>query len=151
MPSGDHLSQSGDQVLRGRVLEALSDAGLSPNIDEDGDVALLVDDQRMFVRCVDEPVQALRVLGQWKIGDDIPADELEQLRVASAVSLQSNLVKLGIADDVLVVCVDHLVSPGQDVGELVMICVGAVLNAVQAWHVNAGGEVPEDGTGPVQV
>lgn len=136
--------------MRGRVLDALVDAGLEPNIDEDGDVALMVDDQRMFVRCVDEPVEALRVLGQWKIGDDIPANELEQLRVASNVSLQSNLVKLGIADDVLVVCVDHLVGEGQDVGELVMICVGAVLNAVQAWHIGAGGAVPEEGDGPVQ-
>lgn len=136
--------------MRGRVLDALSDAGLDPNIDEDGDVALLVDDQRMFVRCVDEPVQALRVLGQWKIGDDIPATEVEQLRVASNVSLQSNLVKLGIADEVLVVCVDHLVSETQDVGELVMICVGAVLNAVQAWHIGAGGDVPEDGGAPEQ-
>jgi hypothetical protein len=136
-----------EHPLRGLVLDALVDAGLEPNIDDDGDVAFVVNEQRLFARCVDQPVGALRVLGQWRIGEDVEADELTQLRVASGVTLQNNLVKVGIHDEVLMVCVDHLVPQGSNVGELTMICVGAVLNAVQAWHTGVGGETRGDSEG----
>ena len=39
---------------------------------------------------------------------------------------------------------DHLAPPAMDIDELVMVCIGAVLNAVQQWHVGAGGQVPPD-------
>ncbi len=128
-----------EHPLRGMVLDALTDAGTGPNIDDDGDIAFVVNEQKLFARCVDKPAPAMRVLGQWRIGADVTADELTQLKVASAVTLQGNLVKVGIHENVLMVCVDHLVTPGTNVSELVMVCIGAVLSGVQNWHVGVGG------------
>jgi len=55
---------------RGRVLDALIDEGFGPNID--GDVAFTVQDQQLFVRCLEGDMTIMRVFGQWQIGADVP-------------------------------------------------------------------------------
>ena len=62
-----------EHPLRGRVLDALIDQALAPNVDNDGDVAFTVQDQQLFVRCTEGDFQIMRVFGQWAISDAVPA------------------------------------------------------------------------------
>jgi hypothetical protein len=135
-PPGD------EHPLRGRVLDALIDAGLAPNVDKDGDVALTVQGQKMFVRCVDGALPLMRVFGQWRVGDSVPGDEVRRLRAANDVTAQTNLVKATVHNDVLLVAVDLVVPQGSPLPQLLQGAFAGVLNAVRAWHVAAGGQDP---------
>lgn len=146
-PSGD------EHPLRGRVLDALIDAGLAPNVDSDGDVSLVVQGQKMFVRCVDGPLPMMRVFGQWRVGDSVPDDELRRLRAANDVTARTNLVKATVHGSVLLVAVDLVVPGATPLPQLLQGAFAGVLAAVKAWHVAAGGGQPgegpeDDGAGP---
>ncbi len=103
-----------EHPLRGRVLDVLIDQGLGPDIDGDGDVAFTVQDQQLFVRCSEGDFQIMRVFGQWAIGEAVPADPLKRLETCNELTLQLNIVKLGLAHDTLVVTAEHVVSPQSD-------------------------------------
>src|SRR6478752_5753737 len=114
-----------EHPLRGRVLDVLLDAGLEPDIDDDGDVAFKVNGQTMFVRCMEGDFTIMRVFGQWQIGEDIPQDELAQLRACNDLTLRL-----------------HVVGPGSDISVLLQVTIQLVLSAVQMWHesLTGGGE-----------
>ena len=80
-----------ERPLRGRVLDALIDEGFEPNIDSDGDVAFTVQDQQLFVRCMEGDFSIMRVFGQWQIGADVPQDPLTQLRACNELTLSLNV------------------------------------------------------------
>lgn len=133
---------SEEHPLRGRVLDVLQDLGIAPNIDEDGDVAFSIDDQRMFVRCQDGEVAVMRVFGQWQIGDMVPEDRLVRLERCNDFTLQLNVVKTGIANDNLVVTAEHVITSGADLPVLVQVSVNLILQCVQLWH---GSFAPQEG------
>jgi type III secretion system-like peptide-binding chaperone len=137
----------GEHPLRGRVLDALLDDGHEPTIDEDGDVALRVQDQRIFIRCLDTVPPMMRVFGQWLVDDDVAPDELTRLRAANAVTGAVNLVKVTVHDDRLAVVVDLLVPAGLDLRPLLGATIDAVLGSVRTWYSTvtqlAGNEPPE--------
>jgi len=141
-PPGD------EHPLRGRVLDAFLDEGLAPNVDEDGDVEVRVNDQRLFVRCADEPLPMMRVFGQWRIGDSVPSDELVRLRAANHVTARLNLIKASVHEDVLLVAVDLVSPPEQGLRQLLSGAVQGVLQAVKTWHVTAGGTAEDGGSEP---
>jgi hypothetical protein len=134
-----------EHPLRGRVLDALIDSGLSPNVDGDGDVALVVQGQKMFVRCVDGALPMMRVFGQWRVGDSVPADELTRLRAANDVTARTNLVKATVHDNVLLVAVDLVVPDGTPPPQVLQGACAGVRAAVKAWHVAAGAAAPDEG------
>ncbi|NHA68039.1 T3SS (YopN, CesT) and YbjN peptide-binding chaperone 1 [Phycicoccus flavus] len=134
-----------EHPLRGRVLDVLTDLGVAPNLDEDGDVAFTVNDQTLFVRCIEGEVQIMRVFGQWKIQDELTADRLKLYETCNDVNLHMNHVKTGVADGTLVVLGEHLVTPGSDLPVLVQISVQTVLSAVHLWHQRVLGIDPETG------
>ena len=137
-----------EHPLRGRVLDALIDLGLSPNVDGDGDVNLLVQKQKMFVRCVDKPLPMMRVFGQWRVGDSVPDDELTRLRAANDVTARTNLVKATVHGGVLLIAVDLVVPQPAPLRQLLQGAFAGILAAVKAWHVAAGGSKPgETGRG----
>jgi hypothetical protein len=146
-----------EHPLRGRVLDALIDQGLKPDIDSDGDVAFVVQDQQLFVRCTEGDFQIMRVFGQWAIGDAVPADPLKRLETCNELTLQLNIVKAGLANDTLVVTAEHIVTPTSDVNALTQVSIQLVLAGVQMWHERivggpAGGPgsgqpTPDDGQG----
>jgi len=123
-----------EHPLRGRVLDALIDQGLKPDIDSDGDVAFVVQDQQLFVRCTEGDFQIMRVFGQWAIGDAVPTDPLKRLEACNELTLQLNIVKAGLANDTLVVTAEHIVTPTTDVTGLVQVSIQLVLAGVQMWH-----------------
>jgi hypothetical protein len=123
-----------EHPLRGHVLDALTDAGYHPAVDEDGDVACTTQGQQVFVRCIDSTPPLLRVFGQWLVDDDVPGDELTRLRAANAVTGALNLVKATLHDSRLVVTVDLVVSEGLDLRPLLTATVDAVLGSVHTWH-----------------
>jgi hypothetical protein len=123
-----------EHPLRGRVLDALIDEGYRPDVDEDGDVAVRVQGQQLFVRCLDTAPPLMRVFGQWMIGDDVPGGELIRLRAANAVVGALNLIKATVVDDRLVIAVDLVVSDGIDLRPLLGATMDAVLASVQMWH-----------------
>jgi hypothetical protein len=131
-----------EHPLRGRVLDVLLDAGLEPDIDDDGDVAFKVNGQTMFVRCMEGDFTIMRVFGQWQIGEDIPQDELAQLRACNDLTLRLNVVKAGLANGTLVVTGEHVVGAGSDISVLLQVTIQLVLSAVQMWHesLTGGGE-----------
>lgn len=135
-PPGD------EHPLRGRVLDALLDAGLAPNVDDDGDVALSVQGQKLFVRCVDGSLPMMRVFGQWRVADTVPDDELRRLRAAADVTARTNLVKATVHGDVLLVAVDLVVPDATPLPEVLQSAFAGILGAVKAWHVAAGGTDP---------
>ncbi len=141
-----------EHPLRGRVLDALIDAGLAPDLDDDADVAIEVEGQKMFVRCADGETPLMRVFGQWRIGPTVPDDELTRLRAASAVTARLNLVKVTLHDSVLLVAIDVIVTPDTDLRQVLVTSFPALLGAVQMWHQQAvgpgGAEGQAGGTAP---
>jgi hypothetical protein len=123
-----------EHPLRGRVLDALLDEGYRPDVDEDGDVAVRVQGQQLFVRCMDTLPPLMRVFGQWMIGEDVPGDELLRLQAANAVTGTLNLVKATVFDDRLVIAVDLVVADSLDLRALLTATLDAVLGSVQTWH-----------------
>jgi hypothetical protein len=123
-----------EHPLRGRVLDALLDEGHEPTIDEDGDVALTVQEQMLFVRCLDTQPPMMRVFAQWLLNDDFAGDELTRLRAANAVTGGLNLVKVTVHADRLVVAVDLIVSDGLELRSLLSATLEAVLGSVRTWH-----------------
>jgi hypothetical protein len=124
----------GANPLRGRVLDALLDEALEPVIDEDGDVAVRVQDQMVFVRCLDTEPPMMRVFGQWLLDASLPGDELTRLRAANAVTGALNLVKVTVHADRLAVAVDLVVGSDLDLRPLLGATLEAVLGSVRTWH-----------------
>jgi hypothetical protein len=139
-----------EHPLRGRVLDALIDQGLNPDIDSDGDVAFTVQDQQLFVRCTEGDFQIMRVFGQWAISDAVPADPMLRLQVCNDLTLQLNIVKAGIANGTLVVTGEHVVTPQTDVNALVAVTTQLVLAGVQMWHERIMGGGHDGGPGSGQ-
>ncbi|HET9656668.1 MAG TPA: hypothetical protein VFP72_15035 [Kineosporiaceae bacterium] len=122
--------------LRDRAFDALIEAGYDAEVDEDGDLAVTIQGQRLFVRCVDSLPPLMRVFGQWLV-DDLPADELVRLRAANAVTATVNLAKATIHDDRLVVAVDLLAGDEFHLPSLLQASVDAVLGCVRTWYGTA--------------
>ena len=123
-----------EHPLRGRVLDALIDEGFEPNIDQDGDVAFTVQDQQLFVRCMEGDFTIMRVFGQWQVGDDVPQDLLSQLQACNELTLRLNVVKAGIANGTLVVTGEHVIAPETELRALLDVTIQLVLSAVHMWH-----------------
>lgn len=119
--------------LRDRVVAALRGAGHRPAVDEDGDVAVTVQEQLLFVRCVDSVPPLMRVFGQWLM-DDVPCDELARLRAANAVTASVNLAKATVDEDRLAVAVDLLAGDDFHLPSLLDASLDAVLGCVRSWH-----------------
>jgi len=134
-----------ERPLRGRVLDALIDEGFKPNIDEDGDVAFKVQDQQLFVRCMEGDFTVMRVFGQWQIGEGVPQDALTQLLACNELTLSLNVVKAGIANQTLVVTGEHVIGKDTDVKGLLVVTTQLVLSAVQLWHETIMGRTSGDG------
>ena len=137
----------GEHPLRGRVLDALIDEGFEPNIDDDGDVAFTMQDQQLFVRCMEGEFTIMRVFGQWQIGADVPQDALTQLMACNELTLSLNVVKTGLANETLVVTGEHVIGADTDVKELLMVTTQLVLSAVHMWHETIMGRTPADDAG----
>jgi hypothetical protein len=127
------------------VLDALIDEGFEPNIDDDGDVAFTVQDQQVFVRCMEGDFTIMRVFGQWQIGADVPQDTLTQLTACNELTLSLNIVKAGIANGTLVVTGEHVVAEDTDVKGLLLVTTQLVLSAVHLWHETIMGRTTDEG------
>ena len=126
-----------DRPLTGRVLDALVDLQLQPNLDKDGDVAFVVQDQKLFVKVVPgENFDIMRVFGQWVVADTIPADLLTRLNGCNDITLGVNLVKAGIANGHLVLAVEQIITRQETPKAKVQIATGLILQALQLWHRN---------------
>lgn len=124
-----------EHPLRGLVIDALQDLGLSANLDKDGDVSFKANDQSMFVRCIEkDDVRIMRVFGQWQVGAQVPQDKVMQLSVCNDLNLSMTMVKTGIGQDNLVVTSEHLVTSDDAVKNLLGTSVQIVLATVGAWH-----------------
>jgi hypothetical protein len=123
-----------EHPLRGRALDALIDAGLQPSLDAEGDIAVRVSDQLLFVRCADSVPPLMRVFGQWQLDDDLAVDELTRLRAANVVTSALNLVKVTVHGDRLLVAVDLVVGDGVALSALLTATLDAVLGSVQTWY-----------------
>ena len=139
-----------EHPLRGRVLDALIDEGFEPNIDQDGDVAFTVQDQQLFVRCMEGDFTIMRVFGQWQVGDDVPQDLLSQLQACNELTLRLNVVKAGIANGTLVVTGEHVIALETDVSGLLVVTTQLVLSAVHMWHEIITGGVQDESSGTEQ-
>jgi len=130
------------------VLDALIDEGFGPNIDDEGDVAFTVQDQQLFVRCMEGDFTIMRVFGQWQIGADVPQDALSQLSACNELTLRLNVVKAGIANETLVVTGEHVIGPDTDVKGLLVVTTQLVLSAVHMWHETIMGRTQDEAAGP---
>ena len=137
-----------EHPLRGRVLDALIDEGYEPNIDQDGDVAFTVQEQQLFVRCMEGDFTVMRVFGQWQVGDEVPQDLLSQLRACNELTLRLNVVKAGIANGTLVVTGEHVIAAETELRALLDVTIQLVLSAVHLWHEKIMGRIPGAGTEP---
>jgi hypothetical protein len=137
-----------EHPLRGRVLDVLIDAGMAPDLDGDGDVSVLAEGQRLFVRCADGEMPLMRIFGQWRVGPTVPDDETTRLRAASTITARLNLVKVTLHDSVLLVAIDAIVSPDTDLRQVLLSGFPALMGAVQMWHKQAGGAVAGDDVVP---
>jgi hypothetical protein len=139
-----------EHPLRGRVLDALIDEGFEPNIDQDGDVAFTLQEQQLFVRCMEGDFTIMRVFGQWQVGEDVPQDLLSQLQACNELTLRLNVVKAGIANGTLVVTGEHVIAPETNIRALLVVTTQLVLSAVHLWHETIMGRTQDDGAGTDQ-
>ena len=129
----DFPPPSDQRPLRGRVLDVLLDEGYRPDIDDDGDVAVKVQGQQLYVRCTEGEITVLRVFGQWRL-EDVDADELSMLRACNSVSSRLSVAKTTLGDRILVVSADHLVTSATPLQLVVTSSLELVLSAVNLWH-----------------
>ncbi|GAA4345583.1 T3SS (YopN, CesT) and YbjN peptide-binding chaperone 1 [Angustibacter luteus] len=122
-----------ERPLRGRVLDVLLDEGYRPDIDDDGDVAVKVQGQQLYLRCTEGDFTVLRVFGQWRL-DDVVGDELARLRACNSVSSRLSVAKTTLGDGILVVSADHLVTTATPLQMVVTSSLELVLTAVNLWH-----------------
>lgn len=139
-----------EHPLRGRVLDVLIDEGYRPDIDSDGDVAVKVQGQQIYLRCTEGEVTILRVFGQWRLGDAVAGDELARLRAGNAVTARLSVAKTTLADDILVASVEHVITAAAPLPQLVIMSLELVLTAVGMWHeaiaeLTGGGGAATDG------
>jgi hypothetical protein len=134
VPPPQHALPTPQHALRNLVVDALIDEGHEPTIDEDGDVALRVQDQMVFVRCVDSEPPLMRVFGQWLLDESLGGDELVRLRAANVVTGGLNLVKVTVEADRLSAAADLIVAPGLEMRSLLTATLDAVLGSVRTWH-----------------
>lgn len=126
-----------EHPLRGRVLDALQDLTMQPDIDSKGDVRFTAQEQRLFVRSIEGgQVDVMRVYGQWQIADSVPDDLLVRLNGCNDVTLGVNLVKAGIASGHLVLAVEQIVTKKENPKPKLQVATGLLLQAVQLWHRN---------------
>ena len=137
--------------LRGRVLDALIDEGFESNIDNDGDVAFTVQEQQLFVRCMEGDFTIMRLFGQWQVGDDVPQDLLSQLQACNELTLRLNVVKVGIANGTLVVTGEHVIAPETNLREMLVVTTQLILSAVHLWHETIMGRAQDEDAGTEQV
>lgn len=127
-----------DRPLRGRVLDALQDLKMSPDLDDRGDVKFTAQNQRLFVRSLKAgQVDIMRTFGHWKISDKIPDDVTTRLNACNDLTLGVSLVKAGISGGTLVLSVEQVIAPKENPSAKVQIAVGLLLQAVGLWHKNA--------------
>ncbi|WP_202878809.1 hypothetical protein [Ornithinimicrobium ciconiae] len=126
-----------EHPLRGRVLDALQDLKLQPDLDSDGDVKFVAQEQQLFARSLTGgQLDILRVYGQWKISENVPEDLLTRLNGCNDITLGVNLVKAGIAAGNLVLSVEQVIAPKENPKAKLQIAVSMILQAVQLWHRN---------------
>jgi hypothetical protein len=142
--------------LKDRVVESLRQKGYDSAEDEDGDIAVVVQGQQVFIRTLDTQPPLLRIFGQWLIGQEVPGDLLLRLNAANAVTSALNLVKATVHEDRLVVAVDLVISDGLALPSLVTATMDATVTAVQTWHATVlelaradGQQPPVPQTGPL--
>ena len=128
-----------EHPLRGRVLDVLLDEGYRPDIDPDGDVAVKVQGQQLYVRCTEGEITVLRVFGQWRLGEAVPGNELALLRACNDVSGRLSVVKLTLGEGILVASADHVVTSGTPLKEVVTSSLELLLTAVAMWHESLEG------------
>jgi len=92
----------------------------------------------------------MRVFGQWQIGADVPQDALTQLMACNELTLSLKVVKVGIANETLVVTGEHVVGADTDVRGLLMVTTQLALSAVHMWHERVMGRTHDDDAGVEQ-
>ncbi len=126
-----------EHPLRGRVLDALQDLKLQPDLDAEGDVKFRAQEQQLFVRSLEGgQVDIMRTFGQWQISPNVPDDMLTRLNGCNDITLGVNLVKAGIANGNLVLTVEQIVGKKENPKGKLQVSVGLLLQAVQLWHRN---------------
>lgn len=123
-----------EHPLRGRVLDVLMDEGYRPDIDEDGDVAVKVQGQLLFLRCAEGKVSILRIFGQWRLGDAVNTDPMARLLACNTVNSRLTVAKTTVIDDILVVSAEHVVTVDTPLREIIPMSLDLVLTAVNVWH-----------------
>ena len=142
---GDGASAS----LTDKVVGVLNGFGFNPQIDSDGDVMYTVEDQNLFVRVMEGEIDLVRLFGQWQITDDITSDLAKHLNAANDVTLTLNIVKVGIARDMVVVSGEHLVTPDLDLQMVLPSTTQMILQATQLWHQSVNSDGPHAAEGGV--
>lgn len=138
----------GSGSLTDKIIGVLGEAGYNPQIDSDGDIMYTVNEQNLFVRVMEGEIDLIRLFGQWQITDDIPSDLAKRLNAANDVTLGLNIVKVGIARDMVVVSGEHLVTPDLDLRMVLPSTTHMILQATQLWHQSVTSDGPhatEDG------
>ncbi|MBC7639792.1 MAG: hypothetical protein H7231_08440 [Rhodoferax sp.] len=123
-----------EHPLRGRVLDVLIDEGYRPDIDGDGDVAVKVQGQQLYLRCTEGAVTILRVFGQWRLDEDVAGDELARLRACNSVTGRLSVAKTTLGGDILVASAEHVVTTDTGLKSIVGTSLELVLTAVNLWH-----------------
>lgn len=140
---------SGTASLTDKIVGILGGFGFNPQIDSDGDIMYSVEDQNLFVRVMEGEIALIRLFGQWQITDDITSDLTKRLNAANDVTLSLNIVKVGIARDMVVVSGEHLVTPDLDLEMVLPSTTQMILQATQLWHQSASSDGPHAAEGGV--
>lgn len=145
------MASDSQQQLRDRVVQTLTEMGAEPEVDGDGDVRVKVEEQLLFIRTMDGELPFMRIFGQWQIGAQISASELDQLRLANEMTTRLNLIKLSLHfgekeedNPLLLAAADVVVGDDLALNRVLANCVIGILNSVKTWHNAASGTPLEE-------
>ncbi len=139
------LANEAPQGLRGQIFQLIKAENLPVTIDEEGDLEVELQGQKLFVQCLEYEITILRIFGQWDVST-APGSELDKLRACNQVHSQLTVAKTTLQDDILIVAAEHIlggtlgetkasaISSAEGLAVLVYSSLELVLTALGLWN-----------------
>lgn len=116
-----------------RIEAALTAMGLAYTAVADSAFLINVAEQPVIVRSTETVPNILRVISEWRAGDDVPADRLTRLEACNDVNGGLPGVKCGLDGDNIIFAAEEITSADTDVRAMIVFGIEAIGAGTRAW------------------
>ncbi|GEM_PF-3773709 len=132
VPEVPEVSAASDG-LSFRIETALTAMGLAYTAVSDNAFLLNVADQPVLVRTTDTVPNVLRVISEWRTGEEVPTDRLTRLEACNDVNGGLPGVKCGLNGDDVIFAAEEITSVDTDVRAMIIFGIEAIGAGTRAW------------------